>query len=69
MPFNRAQDSAAAAIFLAAKVEEFRVHIKDVMFATYQIRHKHRLVENSDVSVNIDTLVFDVSPGFSFRSQ
>lgn len=45
------QDAAAAAIFLAAKVEEFRVHIKDVMMATYRVRHKgeRRLVENSDV--------------------
>lgn len=46
------QDTAAAAIFLASKVEEFRVHIKDVMMVTYKIRHKNerKLVENSDVS-------------------
>lgn len=49
------QDAAAAAIFLAAKVEEFRVHIKDVMMVTYRVRHKgeRRLVENSDVSVDL----------------
>lgn len=50
--FDRLQDTAAAAIFLASKVEEFRVHIKDVMMVTYKIRHKNerKLVENSDVS-------------------
>lgn len=49
------QDTAAAAIFLASKVEEFRVHIKDVMMVTYKIRHKNerKLIENSDVSVDV----------------
>ena len=48
------QDTAAAAIFLASKVEEFRVHIKDVMMVTYRVRHKNErpLVENSDVSIH-----------------
>lgn len=52
------QDTAAAAIFLASKVEEFRVHIKDVMMVTHRVRHKNerRLVENSDVS--LDTGLF-----------
>lgn len=52
------QDTAAAAIFLASKVEEFRVHIKDVMLVTHRVRHKNerRLVENSDVS--LDTGLF-----------
>ncbi|CAB1100525.1 unnamed protein product [Ectocarpus sp. CCAP 1310/34] len=52
-------DTAAAAIFLASKVEEFRVHIKDVMMVTHRVRHKNqrRLVENSDVST-MDTGLF-----------
>lgn len=52
------QDTAAAAIFLASKVEEFRVHIKDVMMVTYRVRHKNErpLVENSDVSIDTSTL-------------
>lgn len=33
------QDAAAAAIFLAAKVEEFRVHINSVLIVTHQVRH------------------------------
>ncbi|CAM9435093.1 unnamed protein product [Laminaria digitata] len=32
-------DAAAAAIFLAAKVEEFRVHINSVLIVTHQVRH------------------------------
>lgn len=33
------QDVAAASIFLAAKVEEFPVHIKSVLVATYAARN------------------------------
>lgn len=48
------QDAAAAAIFLAAKVEEFRVHINSVLQVTYQVRHgsSRKLDPQSQVRIN-----------------